>query len=94
MIVAPSEVAPVEFAHPALFPPKSGADAVAAARTAEADEAASKADQARLAAATASREAARAMTPVRVAENLKLCSRAEFGGRCGTAAPRPRQRSA
>jgi hypothetical protein len=72
VIVAPSDVAPVEVSHPALFPPKSGADAVAAARAAEADEAASKADQARLAAVTASREAARAMMPVRVAENLKL----------------------
>src|SRR6202140_4872360 len=30
VIVAPSEVAPVEFAHPALFPPKSGAGAIAA----------------------------------------------------------------
>jgi hypothetical protein len=72
VIVAPSDVAPVEVSHPALFPPKSGADAVAAARATEADEAASKADQARLAAVTASREAARAMMPVRVAENLKL----------------------
>ena len=72
VIVAPSDVAPVEVSHPALFPPKSGADAVAAARAAEAEEAASKADQARLAAVMASREAARAMMPVRVAENLKL----------------------
>ena len=72
VIVAQSDVAPVEVSHPALFAPKSGADAVAAVRAAEAEEAASKADQARLAAATASREAARAMMPVRVAENLKL----------------------
>src|SRR5712671_5861504 len=42
VIVAPSDVAPVEISHPALFLPKSGADAVAAARAAEADEAASK----------------------------------------------------
>src|ERR1700694_5440014 len=42
VIVAPSEVAPVEFAHPALFPPKSGAGAIAAARAAEAHEATSK----------------------------------------------------
>ena len=82
VIVAPSDVAPVEVFHPALFPPKSGADAVAAARAAEADEAASKADQARLAAVTASREAARAMMPVRVAENLKLRAETQF--------PRPR----
>jgi hypothetical protein len=72
VIVAPSDVAPLEVSHPALFPPKSGADAVAAARATEAEEAASKADQARLAAAMATREAARAMMPVRVAENLKL----------------------
>ena len=71
VIVAPSEVAPVEFAHPALFPLKSGAGAIAAARAAEVDEATSKADQAKLAAVTASKEAARAMIPVRVAENLK-----------------------
>jgi hypothetical protein len=72
VIVAPRDVVPVKVFHPALFPPKSGADTVAAARATEADEAASKADQARLAAVTASREAARAMMPVRVAENLKL----------------------
>src|SRR6266566_27838 len=68
VIVAPSDVAPIEIAHPALFPSKPGAGALAAARTAEADEAAGKADQARLAAGTAFREAA--MAPVRVAENL------------------------
>jgi L,D-transpeptidase-like protein len=78
VIVAPSEVAPVEVSHPALFPPKSGADTAAAARAAEADEAASKADQARLAAMTASREAARAMMPVRMAENLKLRAEAQL----------------
>ncbi len=72
VIVAPSDVVPVEVIHPALFPRRSDADAVAAARAAEAEEAASKADRARLAAVTASREAARAMMPVRVAENLKL----------------------
>src|SRR5262245_13137767 len=78
VIVAPSDVAPVEIAHPALFPPKPGAGAVAAARAAEADEAAHKADQARLAAVTASRESARAMIPVRAAENLKLRAEAQL----------------
>jgi L,D-transpeptidase-like protein len=78
VIVAPTDVAPVEIAHPALFSPKPGAVAVAAARAAEADEAASKADQARLAAATASREAARAMMPVRAAEKLKLRAEAQL----------------
>src|SRR6516162_5339965 len=60
VIVAPSDVAPVEIVHPALFPTQPGAGTVAAARAAEADEAARKADQARLA-VTVSREAARAM---------------------------------
>jgi L,D-transpeptidase-like protein len=78
VIVAPTDVAPIEIAHPALFPPKPGAGAVAAARAAEADEAARKADQARLAAVTASREVARAMMPVRVAENLKFRAEAQL----------------
>jgi hypothetical protein len=78
VIVAPTDVAPVEIAHPALFSPKPGAGALAAARAAEADEAASKADQARLAAATASREAARAMMPVRATESLKLRAEAQL----------------
>jgi hypothetical protein len=78
VIVAPSDVAPVEIAYPALFRPKPGADAVAAARAAEAAEATRKADQARLAATTASREATRAMMPVRAAENLKLKSEAQL----------------
>src|ERR1700756_6060818 len=67
VIVAPTDVAPVGIAHPALFPPKPGAGALIAARTAEADEATRKADQARLAAVTASREAACATMPVRAA---------------------------
>ncbi len=72
VIVAPTDVAPIEIVHPALFPSKPEAAALAAARTAEADEAAKKADQARLAAGKAFREAAQARVPVRVAENLKL----------------------
>src|SRR3954447_1508096 len=47
VIVAPTDVAPIEIAHPVLFLPKAGAGALAAARTAEAYEAARKADQAR-----------------------------------------------
>ena len=78
VIVAPTDVAPVEIAHPALFSPKPGAVVVAAARAAEAAEAASKTDQARLAAATASQETARAMTPVRAAENLKVKAEAQL----------------
>jgi hypothetical protein len=72
VIVAPTDVAPVEITHEALFQPKPGAGVLAAARTAEAQEAARKAAQARLAAQTAFRDAARAMVPVRAAENLKL----------------------
>src|SRR5215468_8894500 len=76
VIVAPSDVEPVEIVHPALFPTQPVAGTVAAARAAEADEAAHKADQARLAAVTASREAARAVTLV--AENLKLRAEAQL----------------
>jgi hypothetical protein len=78
VIVAPNDVEPVEIAHPALFLSKPGAGALAAARTAEADEAARKADQARLVAGTAFREAARAMVPVRAAENLELRAEAQL----------------
>src|SRR5262249_7736290 len=76
VIVAPGDVAPVEIVHPALFPTQPRAGTVAAARAVEADEAARKADQARLAAVTASREGARAM--MRVAENLKLGAEAQL----------------
>ena len=48
VIVAPGDVAPVELVHPVLFQPKPGAGAMAAARTAEAQEAARKAAEARL----------------------------------------------
>jgi hypothetical protein len=78
VIVAPTDVAPVEIAHPVLFQPKPGASALAAARSAEAEEAARKAAQARLAAGTAYREATRAMMPVRVAENLRLRAEAQL----------------
>ena len=71
VIVAPTDVAPIEISHPALFIPKPGADGLAAARTAESEDAARKAAQARQAAVTASRELGRAMMSVRVAENLK-----------------------
>src|SRR5882762_2042802 len=76
VIVAPTDVAPVEIVHRALFPTQLRAGTVAAALAAEADEAASKADQARLAAVTASREAARAT--MRAAENLKLRAEAQL----------------
>ena len=72
VIVAPTDVEPIEIAHPALFPSKPDDGALAAARTAAADEATRKADRARLAAGTAFREAALATAPVRAAENLTL----------------------
>src|SRR6267143_6371200 len=76
VIVAPSDVTPVEIIHPAVFPAQPRAGSVAAARAAEADEATRKADRARLAAVAASREAARAM--MRVAENLKVRAEAQL----------------
>jgi hypothetical protein len=78
VIVAPTDVAPVEIAHPVLFQPKPGAGALAAARSAEAEEAARKAAQAKLVVAIAYREATRATMPVRVAENLKLRAEAQL----------------
>jgi hypothetical protein len=71
MIVAPRDVAPVEIAHP-ILPSNSVSSTLAAARAAEAVDTANKAYQARLAAVTASREAARLMVPVRVAEVSRL----------------------
>src|SRR5262249_51473480 len=65
VIIAPHDAAPVEIAHPALFSPKPDDGAHAAALAAEASEAARKADAARLAAATAEREAARVRLTLR-----------------------------
>ena len=97
VIVAPGDVAPVDIAHPALFPPQAGAGALAAARAAEAEEAARKADEARLAAVRASRDAARAMVPVRVAENLKVRAEAQLAAAeaalAAAASPTERERA-
>ena len=71
VIVAPGDVAPVEIAHPLLFQPKPDVVALAAARTTEAQEAARKAAEARMAAGTALREATQARAPVRATEILK-----------------------
>ena len=78
VIVAPTEVAPVQIVHPVLLQSKTGASALAVARLAEADEAARKTDQARGVAGTAYREVARASVPVRVAENLKARAEAQL----------------
>ena len=72
VIVAPSDVAPISIAHPALFEPRPDARDAAAARVSKAEEAAKKAGQARLAALTASRELAQATMPLRRMRNLKL----------------------
>ena len=72
VIVAPSDVAPVSIAHPALFEVRRDARDAAAARVSEAEEAARRVDQARLAALTASREVAQETMPLRRIRNLKL----------------------
>lgn len=90
VIVAPTDVTPIEIAHPVLFQTKPGAEALAAARTADADEAAKKLDEARRAAGAAFRESNRAMVPVRVAENQKLKAEALVAAaetRLGSALP-------
>jgi L,D-transpeptidase catalytic domain len=78
VIVAPTDVAPVEIAHPALAAFKSGVSPSVANLTAGADEAARKADQARFAAGKAFREAAQGQTPVRVAQNLTARAETEL----------------
>ena len=71
VIVAPSDVAPAAIEHPTLFQPKPNAREAPAARVAQAEEAAKKADQARLATLTAWREVAQATIPLRRMQNLK-----------------------
>jgi L,D-transpeptidase catalytic domain len=71
VIVAPTDVAPVEIDHPVLFQAKPGADALAAALNMQADDAARKSDLARRAAGTAFRENALAIAAVRGSENQK-----------------------
>jgi hypothetical protein len=78
VIVAPTDVAPVEIAHPVLFEAKPGAGAAAAARLSDADAAAKKAEQARLAAGAAYRDSVQGMVSVRVAENKKRIAEAQL----------------
>jgi hypothetical protein len=78
VIVAPTDVAPIEIAHPALLVPKLDIAAKAAERKVQADEAAGKASQARLAAVASSREAARATMALRAAETLKTRAEAQL----------------
>ena len=78
VIVAPSDVAPVEITHPVLFPSKPRDGSLVIARAAEAETATRNADQARRAAVIASREATQALVRVRVAENLKVRAEAQL----------------
>lgn len=79
VILSPGEAAPLEINHPTLFQPKASSGTVAASAAAmEADAAADKAKQARLAAVTASREVTAAAVSVRVAERLKLKADAQL----------------
>jgi hypothetical protein len=78
VIVAPTDVAPVEFAHPLPFQPRPDAAAQVAARMAEAQEAARKATEAQRAAGTIMREATQARVTVRTAENLKRIAEAKL----------------
>ena len=81
VIVAPGTVGPVAIEHPALFQPKTDQAAVAAAAaTAQAHETTAKADQARLAVITATRESALATASVRKTETLKLRADSELAG--------------
>jgi L,D-transpeptidase catalytic domain len=78
VIVAPTEVAPIQIVHPFLLRARLDVSALATARIAEADEAARKEDQARGAAGKAYREAMQATVPVRAAENLKIRAEAQL----------------
>ena len=78
VIVAPSDVAPVEISHPALFQPAPGVGAIAAARAAEAAEAVHNADQARAAVRTAIRDVAKATAKMRSAENQRAKAEAQY----------------
>jgi hypothetical protein len=78
VIIAPGDPSPVEIVHPALFSPKPDDGAQTAALAAAAGAAARKAEEARIAAVTAWREAAHARTSVRTLENLKARATAEL----------------
>ena len=82
VIVAPTDVEPVDITHPALQLARPGATEEAARRAAAASEEARKAEQARRAAVTAlkdaDREAGKAAAPVRTAERAKLSAEARL----------------
>src|SRR5580692_2873124 len=82
VIISPSDAAPVEFSHPALFVSNAQAVAAAPARAEtlarEAAEAARTADEAKKAAATAARETATLTASLRKLEWLKTRADAEL----------------
>ncbi|WP_035646422.1 L,D-transpeptidase [Bradyrhizobium sp. ORS 285] len=82
VIIAPGDVAPVEFSHPALFVPNaealSGAPSRATTLGREAEDAAKAADEAKAAAATAERDAKSLKASLRRLEQAKARSDAEL----------------
>jgi ribosomal protein L14 len=82
VIISPDDAEPVEFSHPALLVPKADAIAAAPARAEalprEAAEAAKTADEAKKAAATATRETASLSASVRKLAGLKTRADAEL----------------
>jgi hypothetical protein len=82
VIIAPNDVAPVEFSHPALLVPNAQALAAAPARaatlTGEAEEAARTANETKTAATAALREATSLTASLRKLERLKTRADAEL----------------
>ena len=82
VIISPNDAAPVEFSHPALFVPNAEAVAAARARAEtfarETAEAAITADEAKKAAASATRETASLTSSLRKLERLKTRADAEL----------------
>ena len=83
VIISPSDAAPVEFSHPALFVPNANAVSATPARAEalerEAAEATKTADETKKAASRATREAASLTATMRKLEGLKTRADAELG---------------
>ena len=82
VIISPDDAAPVDFTHPALFVPNADAIVAAPARAAdlarEAEAAATAADEAKKAAATAARDSASVTASLRKLELLKARADADL----------------
>jgi hypothetical protein len=82
VIISPNDAAPVEFTHPALFVPKPEALAAAPARadklSLEAADAARLAEETKVAAASAARDAATLTASLRKLESVNSRARAEL----------------